>query len=67
MNKEKPETRICCRSLPTGEYKLVLYSPCNGRVIPTGIKCRKDALEQKIREVKLQLEKAGNYVTVVEM
>ena len=65
--KEKPEARIVAELLPDGMTEIMTYEPYRMRLHRTGLKVPADKVDKTIRDLKTQLERAGNHVTVKEM
>ena len=63
--KQKPETRIIARKLPSGKTSIFVHEPQTGRNTVTGLEVLDVLLEKEILALKHTLEAAGNYVTVV--
>ena len=63
-----PEVRIITERRPDGKTHVFFIDPEVGRKVDTGLKCGpgQDDVERTIRKLKLQLEKNGNSVTVME-
>jgi hypothetical protein len=63
--KQKPETRIIARKLPSGKTSIFVHEPQTGRTTATGLEAIPELVEKEILSLKHTLEAAGNYVTVV--
>ena len=68
--KERPrelEARIVVRPLGDGRREVLCFCPQTNREIATGLKLWPGEVEEKVRQLKRQLERAGNYCRVVEL
>lgn len=65
--KDKPEARIVAQQQPGGQFEIMTYEPYRMRLHRTGLKVPADRLDKTVIDLKTQLEKAGNRVTVKVM
>ncbi len=65
--KTLPEARICLRKLVNGQIEISVYDPHKGRESRTGLCVPPDGVDDKVRELKVTLERNGCWVTVKEM
>jgi hypothetical protein len=64
---EPLKSKVIVERDASGNAKIGLVDVQSGRVIPTGIKVQgTDAVDQQVRRVKEQLERAGQQVSVHE-
>jgi hypothetical protein len=60
------EARIIVENLGDGRKGISCYDPLTKRKITTGLKLWPGEVEARVRDLKRQLEMAGNYVTFAE-
>jgi hypothetical protein len=66
-NKKQLEARILIKRLPDGRREILCYDPQTERDIPTGMRLWPGEVDERVRQLKTQLEQADNYVVVKEL
>jgi hypothetical protein len=65
--KKQLEARILIKRLPDGRCEILCYDPQTEREIPTGMRLWPGEVDERVRQLKTQLEQADNYVVVKEL